>query len=110
MTRTPPGHPSSPLFTRPAALARCPRALRLVLKALHQLLTLAWLTLFSLPRPDVILLQLPPAIPTMAVLRAAALRHGARLVFDWHNYAYTLMGLSMGPRHPLASCCLFWGW
>ncbi|KAL6770082.1 hypothetical protein ACKKBG_A33530 [Auxenochlorella protothecoides x Auxenochlorella symbiontica] len=85
----------------PAALARCPRALRLVLKALHQLLTLAWLTLFSLPRPDVILLQLPPAIPTMAVLRAAALRHGARLVFDWHNYAYTLMGLSMGPRHLL---------
>ena len=61
------------------------------------------MVLFSLPRPDVILLQLPPAVPTMLVCRLAAARHRARLVFDWHNFAYTLMAINMGGRHPLVS-------
>lgn len=73
----------------------------LALKALFQFAVLAWLCWVALPRPDAILLQIPPAIPTMAVLRGAALRHGARLVFDWHNFAYTLMALGMGSQHPL---------
>ena len=85
----------------PAWLARAPRQLALPLKALAQLAALLWLLLVVLPRPDVILLQLPPALPTMAVCRLAAWRHTARLVFDWHNFAYTLMALGMGARHPL---------
>lgn len=66
-----------------------------------QLLALLWMLLVRLPRPDVILLQLPPAIPTMLVCKLAALRHGARLVYDWHNFAYTLMAIGMGRRHPV---------
>jgi beta-1,4-mannosyltransferase len=77
--------------------------LSLLTKALFQLLTLLWMLLFSLPRPDTILLQLPPALPTMLVCRLAAVRHGARLVFDWHNFAHTLMALGMGPGHPVVS-------
>ena len=57
--------------------------------------------LVSLPRPDVILLQLPPALPTMVACWLAARRHHARLVYDWHNFAYTLMGLTMGRGHQL---------
>lgn len=90
----------SPL-RRPLLLRRLPRVLQLAAKALFQLLTMLWLLLVALPRPDVILLQLPPALPTMLVCRLAALRHRCRLVFDWHNFAYTLMAIGMGRGHPL---------
>mgnify|MGYP001810539708 CR=1 FL=1 len=88
---------------RPLLLRRLPRLLQLAAKAAFQLLSLLWLLLVALPRPDVILLQLPPALPTMLVCRAAAARHRARLVFDWHNFAYTLMAIGMSRGHPVVS-------
>lgn len=88
---------------RPLALRRLPRLLQLLAKAAFQLLTMLWLLLAALPRPDVILLQLPPALPTMLVCRVASLRHRCRLVFDWHNFAYTLMAIGMGRGHPVVS-------
>ena len=51
-TLTPPLPPR-----RPPALRRLPRVLQLAAKALFQLLTMLWLLLVALPRPDVILLQ-----------------------------------------------------
>lgn len=80
--------------------------LRLLFKAVAQLAVLLYMLLYSLPRPDVLLLQLPPALPTMLVCWLAAARHRARLVFDWHNFAYTLMALGLGRRHPLVSAQL----
>jgi beta-1,4-mannosyltransferase len=91
------------LERRPRWVTKLPGFLRLVVKALAQLLSLLYLVLFGLSRPDVILLQLPPAIPTMLVCRLAAARHHARLVFDWHNFAYTLMAINLGRSHPLVS-------
>ena len=55
---------------------------------------------FSSPAPDVVLVQTPPAVPTLAVAWAAARLRGARLVIDWHNLGHTLLGLRFGPRHP----------
>lgn len=43
-----------------------------------------------------------PAIPTLPLCWLACRWHRATFIVDWHNFAYTLMGLSMGPRHPLA--------
>lgn len=63
-----------------------------VLKALHQAFVLLYMMFWGLPSPDLILLQIPPAIPTMALCIAVAWCRGARLVFDWHNFAHTLMG------------------
>ena len=45
--------------------------------------------------------QVPPAIPTLAMCWLASIRHGAAFIIDWHNFAYTLMQLSMSRRHPL---------
>lgn len=86
------------------------RGIQLALKALYQLLTLAWLTWVALPRSKHILLQIPPAIPTMMVLRAAALIHRSQLLFDWHNFAYTIMALSLGNSHWLVRnyCCCYY--
>lgn len=50
---------------------------------------------FSLPR------QNPPGLPTISVAWFVCTLRGSRLIVDWHNYGYTIMALSHGPRHPL---------
>ncbi len=101
------------LCSRPAWLSALPRLLQLPLKAFFQLIVLLWMLLLTLPRPHTILLQLPPALPTMAACHLAAVRHGARLVFDWHNFAYSLMAMGMGRRHVLVKLAewyeRYWG-
>jgi beta-1,4-mannosyltransferase len=62
-----------------------------------------WLQLAVLPRPDVLLLQTPPAIPTLVVGWLIARWRGARLVIDWHNFGYTMLGLAVGHTHPVVS-------
>jgi beta-1,4-mannosyltransferase len=57
--------------------------------------------LLRLPRPDVLLVQTPPAIPTLAIAWLAARRRDARLVIDWHNFGWTLLGLRFTRWHPL---------
>ncbi|GLC45098.1 hypothetical protein PLESTB_001468000 [Pleodorina starrii] len=97
----------------PGWLRQLPRLIFLVLKVLHQLISLLWLMLVVLPSPGHILLQNPPAIPTMVVCWLAARRHRAKLVIDWHNYGYTILALSQGQRHPLVALARryerFWG-
>jgi beta-1,4-mannosyltransferase len=75
----------------PAWAAQLPSVLALLAKALWQLAVLLWLMLVALPRPVAILLQNPPAIPTMLVCWLAMLRHRAVWVVDWHNLAYSMM-------------------
>jgi beta-1,4-mannosyltransferase len=97
----------------PAWSARLPRVLGLAAKVLHQICALLLLLLLRLPAPATILMQNPPAIPTMALLWLVALCRRAQLVIDWHNYGYTIMQLSYGERHPLVRLArayeLFWG-
>ncbi len=83
----------------PAWLRKLPRVLALLLKVILQLMQLIWLMLVSLPRPSAILLQNPPAIPTLFMCWLAARRHAARLVIDWHNYGYTILALTQGQGH-----------
>lgn len=82
----------------PGWAARLPTLVGLLAKALWQLLLLLWLMLVQLPRPQAILMQNPPAIPSMLVCWLAAKRHGAQWIIDWHNFAYTIMQLKYA-RH-----------
>jgi len=59
-----------------------------------------WRMLRKLPRPDLVLVQNPPAFPTLAVSWFALRRRGVRLVIDWHNLGYTLLQLRLGRWHP----------
>jgi len=59
-----------------------------------------WRTLLKIPRPDVILVQNPPSMPTLAVAWAIARVRKARFVIDWHNLGYTLLTLRLGQWHP----------
>jgi beta-1,4-mannosyltransferase len=82
----------------PSWTARLPAPLALAIKAGIQLLSLLWLLLVALPAPAAILMQNPPALPTMAACAAAAARHRAVWVVDWHNTAYSILALKHGHR------------
>jgi len=69
-------------------------------RAVAQTLRLVFLFLVVLRKPDVILVQNPPAIPTLLVALVAARLRGARLVVDWHNFGWAVLALALGPRHP----------
>jgi beta-1,4-mannosyltransferase len=56
-------------------------------------------TLMRIPRPNLLLVQNPPSIPTLPVAWLTARLRGARLVIDWHNLGYTILALRLGRRH-----------
>jgi beta-1,4-mannosyltransferase len=55
--------------------------------------------LMRIRRPDLILVQSPPAMPTLQVAWLVARLRGSRLVIDWHNLGYTILALRLGRRH-----------
>ncbi len=91
----------------PKFLGRLPRVAAYALKAIWQALTL----LSALPMwstPDLLLLQNPPSVPTLAVCQfyCKVLTLGrTKLAIDWHNYGYTIMALAQGGRSPLVRLC-----
>jgi len=56
-------------------------------------------TMMSMPKPDVILVQNPPAFPTLPIAWLAARLRGARLVIDWHNLSHTIAAVKLGEGH-----------
>jgi beta-1,4-mannosyltransferase len=56
-------------------------------------------TLMRIPKPDAILVQNPPAIPTLFVAWLVSRLRGARFVIDWHNLSHTIAAVKVGERH-----------
>ena len=52
-------------------------------------------------RPDTILVQNPPAFPTLLAGWIASRVVRAQLVLDWHNYGYSMLALRLGGGHPM---------
>ena len=93
-----------PLWSPPSFFSKLPRAIFVLVAAVKvpmQTLSL-WLALVArTPKPAVVLVQTPPAIPTLMVVQCACLLTRSRLFLDWHNLAYTLLALRLGPHSPL---------
>ena len=53
-----------------------------------------------LPQPNLVLVQNPPAFPTLMVTWFSLRRRGVRFVIDWHNLGFTLLRLRLGQWHP----------
>jgi beta-1,4-mannosyltransferase len=62
---------------------------------------LVQLLTWSLPAPDIVLTQTPPAIPTLVVAWLAARVRGARFIIDWHNFGDRMLALRLGPDSSL---------
>jgi beta-1,4-mannosyltransferase len=59
-----------------------------------------WRTLKKLPKPDLVIVQNPPAFPTLAVAWFTLHRRGVRFVIDWHNLGFTMLRFHLGGWHP----------
>jgi beta-1,4-mannosyltransferase len=59
-----------------------------------------WCRLRALARPDLVLVQNPPAFPTVAVTWLALHTRAVRFVIDWHNLGYMLLQRRLGRWHP----------
>ncbi|KAM3864010.1 chitobiosyldiphosphodolichol beta-mannosyltransferase [Diretmus argenteus] len=77
-----------------------PRIVTYVTKVLLQSLQLLHV-LMKMELQSHILMQNPPGLPGIAVASLVCGLRGTRFVIDWHNYGYTIMALSHGPRHPV---------
>ncbi|MFI5365350.1 MAG: glycosyltransferase [Candidatus Binatia bacterium] len=93
-------------FLSPPRSARHPETSRLgflgsaLFRVLGQGMKLLWMLLFRIEPPRVILVQNPPAIPTLLVGWIAARARRAKLVIDWHNFGYAMLALKLGRNHP----------
>ncbi|KAL2631705.1 hypothetical protein R1flu_016391 [Riccia fluitans] len=85
----------------PAGLPRVLYLLLLPFKVIIQLVTLLWVLLRQIPAPDLYLVQNPPSIPTLMVVKWSCWIRKASFIIDWHNFGYTLLGLNLGSSHPL---------
>jgi beta-1,4-mannosyltransferase len=50
-------------------------------------------------KPRAILVQNPPSFPTLTAATLAARCLGCKVIVDWHNYGFSLLGLRFGSQH-----------
>uniref|UniRef100_A0AAA9TN32 Chitobiosyldiphosphodolichol beta-mannosyltransferase n=1 Tax=Bos taurus TaxID=9913 RepID=A0AAA9TN32_BOVIN len=77
-----------------------PHVLQYGVKVVFQAVHLLWKLMCTEPAAY-IFLQNPPGLPAIVVCWFAGCLRGSKLVVDWHNYGYSIMGLVHGPSHPL---------
>ncbi|XP_073884921.1 chitobiosyldiphosphodolichol beta-mannosyltransferase isoform X2 [Macaca fascicularis] len=87
-------------LTELQSLAVGPRVFQYGVKVVFQAMYLLWKLMWREPG-DYIFLQNPPGLPSIAVCWFVGCLCGSKLVIDWHNYGYSIMGLVHGPSHPL---------
>ncbi|KAN0040085.1 hypothetical protein ACTA71_011970 [Dictyostelium dimigraforme] len=81
-----------------------------ICKVLFQIIQLMYVLLVKVPSPlNTILVQSPPAIPTIFVMQMVCWIRGVHLVIDWHNLGYTLLKLSLhkSDNHPIIRLAKF---
>ncbi|KAJ6444399.1 glycosyltransferase family 33 [Purpureocillium lavendulum] len=61
-------------------------------KVLQQFWTLFYTLLYAAPAARWIIIQNPPSIPTFHVALLVSWIRGSKIVVDWHNYGYSILG------------------
>lgn len=82
--------------------------LKLLFKTFWQTLSLL-IALISIRRSNFLLVQNPPAIPTLVVCVMYCALTRTKLAIDWHNYAYSILALST-PGGEKSSICRIAKW
>jgi beta-1,4-mannosyltransferase len=82
----------------PTGLPNILRPFVLLLKPLIQFIMLLWFLCVRIPAPDIFLVQNPPSVPTLVVVKLASWLRRSTFIVDWHNFGYTLLALSLGRR------------
>ncbi|KAG0453002.1 hypothetical protein HPP92_025666 [Vanilla planifolia] len=92
---------------RLSGLSKISTAIALLIKAIVQFVLLIWYLCFKIPHPDAFLVQNPPSVPTLAAVKLASWLGRCGFVIDWHNFGYTLLGMSHGRNRVIVKlyCC-----
>lgn len=61
-----------------------------IIKIFFQFLFLFYY-LFTIPRPDFLILQNPPGIPALLICLILCFVRRTKLILDWHNYGYSIL-------------------
>ncbi|KAG4181774.1 hypothetical protein ERO13_A09G004700v2 [Gossypium hirsutum] len=77
--------------------------LMLLLKPIIQFVILLWFLCFKVPPPDAFIVQNPPSVPTLVAVKWASSMRKLAFIVDWHNFGFTLLGLSVGRSSPFVS-------
>lgn len=83
-----------------------PTVLHYIVKVLWQSVTLSFI-LFSKHISSYILIQNPPAIPTIPICWFFSILSEAKFIIDWHNFAHSLMALSLKKDHVIVKIAKF---
>lgn len=70
-----------------------PSTLKYIFKTFWQSLTLL-VALTSIRRPNFVIVQNPPAVPTFVICYFFCLFVKAKLIIDWHNYTHTILAIN----------------
>ncbi|OMJ19880.1 Chitobiosyldiphosphodolichol beta-mannosyltransferase [Smittium culicis] len=73
------------------------------MKVFYQLFYMLFNLLFMINSPGYIIVQNPPAIPTLIVVKFICFIRRAKLIIDWHNYGYSILKLRLGDSNTLVS-------
>lgn len=84
-----------------------PQTAAFLLKVVWQTLVLLWAILVK-RKSNIVLVQNPPAIPTLAVCWFYCLLVNAIFIIDWHNYAYSILALTLSSNAPLVKLSLLY--
>ena len=97
------------LANPPASLLRLPWSLRAGMRILWQVVSVLNLCLWEVAyRPEVVLVQNPPSIPTLLLAQVVAYWTGAKLVIDWHNTGYSILAMRVGTGSLLVRVAEWW--
>ncbi|PPQ98912.1 hypothetical protein CVT24_003543 [Panaeolus cyanescens] len=84
----------------PKICSRLPFILLAPIKIIHQVVSIITCLLIwiDIP-PEFILLQNPPSIPTLALVKLIGYLRGSKVIIDWHNLGYSILALKLGEKH-----------
>ena len=88
---------SRPIASPSKIVMRLPWVVRAPVRILYQIVSVLQIALFTLPfHPEVILVQNPPSIPTLALASFITHITKAKLLIDWHNTGYSILAMRTG--------------
>lgn len=91
----------------PLLFANAPRLFHFILKVFWTAFFL-FVALIQNGRFHVLLVQNPPAIPSLAVCWLYCLIFRSKLIVDWHNFGYSVLSMTVGPQHLLVKISLIY--
>ncbi|KAF9056405.1 beta-1,4-mannosyltransferase [Panaeolus papilionaceus] len=84
----------------PKICTRLPFILLAPIKVAQQVISILYCLLvwIEIP-PEFILIQNPPSIPTLALVKLVGYLRGSKVIIDWHNLGYSILALKLGESH-----------